>query len=90
MAISAPFGDIISLVHAREEVQAMLAAAAACCADLNQLSIVPVEAGCKAGPDEGIEARDASDLPSSSRISARKRVAKAVTSRGVCLRNRII
>ena len=57
---------------------------------MNQMAIVPVEAGSKAGPDEGIQATDASDLPSSSRIPARKRVAKAVTSRGVCLRNRII
>ena len=57
---------------------------------MNQMAIVPVEAGSKAGPDEGIQATDASNLPSSSRIPARKRVAKAVTSRGVRLRNRII
>lgn len=90
VAISAPHGDIISLVRAREEAQAALAAAAARCAERNELTIVPVEAGINVGPDEETEARDASDLPSSSRVPARKRVAKAVTSRGVRLRNRII
>ena len=50
VAISAPNGDIISLVCAREEAQAALAAAAARCADRNALAIIPVEAGGEAVP----------------------------------------
>lgn len=82
--------EIISLVRAREEAQAALAAAAARCVLAGSSELVPVGTGNVSGPVEGTEARDASDIPSSSRAPARKKVAKALTSRGVRLRNRII
>ena len=82
--------EIVSLVHAREEAQAALAAAAVRCASNNELAIVPVEAGDERVPDEVTLAREAGVLPSNGRATARKRVAKAVTSRGVRLRNRVI
>ena len=82
--------DIISLVRAREEAHAALAAAAVHCANNNKLGIVPVEAGDERVPDEVTQAREAGVLPSNGRVTARKRVAKAVTSRGVRLCNRVI
>ena len=80
--------EILSLVHAREVAQAALAAAAVRCASNNELAIVPVEAGDDRVPDEVTLAREAGVLPSNGRAAARKRVAKAVTSRGVRLRNK--
>ena len=85
--------DIIPLVRAREDAQAALAAAAARCAAVQSAdgqAAVPVGAGAVALPTEEDEAGVASDLPSSSRAPARKRVAKAVSSRGVRLHNRVI
>lgn len=85
--------EVISLVRAREEAQAALAEAAARCAAGAAVPaplVDPVGTGALDGSEEGEEDRDASTLPSSSRMPARKRVAKAVSSRGVRLRNRII
>ena len=85
--------DLISLLHAREEAQAALAEAAARCAAAQAVEATDaasVGADVVDMPMEGAEAEAASVLPSSSRKPARKRVAKAVSSRGVRLRNRII
>ena len=90
MAISGSQNNIIPLVRAREEAQAALAAAATRCADSNLLAIVPVGDGDEVMPDEATQAREAGVLPSNGRVPTRKRVAKAVTSRGVRLRNRVI
>lgn len=85
--------DLISLLRAREEAQAALAEAAARCAAAQAVEATDaasVGADVVDMPMEGAEAEAASVLPSSSRKPARKRVAKAVSSRGVRLRNRII
>lgn len=81
VAVESSTEDIISLVRAREEAQAALATAAAarCAAEKATAEQVtaPVGAGAGHKPNEGDEARAALDAPSSSRVPARKRVAKA-------------
>lgn len=91
VAVEVSTGDIISLVRAREEAQAALAQAAAACVVASAVQAQSAVGAADIGvPDEGTTAREAADIPSCSRAPARKRVAKAVSSRGVRLRNRII
>ena len=82
--------DIIPLVRAREEAQAALAEAAARCQALDAQENCPGGQLVVVVPEGEAEPREGSDLPSSSRVPARKRVQKAVSSRGVRLRNRVL
>lgn len=97
--LGAEGGEIISMIRAREDAQAALAEAAAAAkasavaseADSTQAVVGAAPGGLVTSLSGGVaEAREAEAAPSTSRAPAKKRVAKAVTSRGVRLRNRII
>ena len=82
--------EIILLVRAQEEAQAALAEAAARCQASDAQKDCPGGQLVVVMPEGEVEMREGSDFPSASRAPARKRVQKAVSSRGVRLRNRVL
>ena len=91
--VGAESGELVSLIRAREDAQAALAAAAAL-AKAREASamalVVSDPVGSAVVASRSADTRELEAIPSTSRAPAKKRVAKPVTSRGVRLRNRII
>ena len=91
--VGAESGELVLLIRAREDAQAALASTAAL-AKAREASatalVVSDPVGSAVVASGNSDAREVEAIASTSRAPAKKRVAKPVTSRGVCLRNRII